>query len=242
MSQQIQLSSSRSRRPYCCSFCGEQGHNYISCTSGWFADFEQLCAARANSLGTRNLFKEWLWDIYSEDILLLKMFCVRKFRVSRVSLDVNLDERICLELITDYIFATYFNNLEIELVRLLTELQNLRESEPMQDLFNIFGSEDNFVGYTHASRLTRKMNIKLSVDSKMLEDTMCECSICYDEIKSKNFVKLTCNHEFCKDCMIKTIQTQRATKVCCALCRTEIESIQTKTEKIKENFEKIIVA
>jgi hypothetical protein len=241
MSQQnsIQLSSSRTRRTYCCSFCGEQGHNYITCSSTWFADFESLCATRANSLRSRILFKEWLWDIYSDDISLLFMFCVRKFRVSRV----NLDERICLELLTDYTFATYINNnLELEIARLLTELQNLRESEPMQDVFNAFGSENNFLGYT-ASRLSRKLDIKLSVESKQTEDTAaaCECSICYEGKKSKNFVKLNCNHEFCKECMIKTLETHTANNLRCALCRSDIKSIQTKTEKIKKKFDKFIV-
>jgi hypothetical protein len=243
MSQQnsIQLSSSRTRRAYCCSFCGEQGHNYITCTSTWFADFESLCATRANSLGTRTLFKEWLWDIYSDDISLLFMFCVRKFRVSRV----NLNERICLDLLTDYTFATYFNNnLELEIVRLLTELQNLRESEPMQNVFNAFGSEEMFAAQTTGLRMSgsfRKLNIKLSVESKKAEGTACECSICYDEIKSRNFVKLNCNHEFCKDCMIKTLETRTTNAPCCALCRCEIKNIQTKTEKIRENFNKFII-
>ena len=49
------------------------------------------------------------------------------------------------------------------------------------------------------------------------------CAICYDD---KNLVRMriTCNHEFCKNCLIKVINARwesddRSTLVSCPLCR-----------------------
>ena len=52
-----------------------------------------------------------------------------------------------------------------------------------------------------------------------------ECSICLEEIEQCKFVKLNCNHAFCKGCVIKTIKTNKSSTLCCALCRSEISSI-----------------
>ena len=68
----------------------------------------------------------------------------------------------------------------------------------------------------------------------------CECPICYDEKESNNFVKLGCNHEFCKDCVIKTMKTNHSTNLCCALCRADVKSIDSRTIEAKNEIDNYI--
>jgi len=66
----------------------------------------------------------------------------------------------------------------------------------------------------------------------------CECNICYENMDKYTFVKLNCNHEFCKDCVIKTIKTTDTYKEpCCAFCRTNIDSITTQSDEIKAELD-----
>jgi len=56
------------------------------------------------------------------------------------------------------------------------------------------------------------------------DENMCkDCSICYEEKKQYNFVKLNCGHEFCGIC-VKTI-IDKNDKPSCAFCRTDIKTI-----------------
>jgi nitrogen fixation NifU-like protein len=70
-------------------------------------------------------------------------------------------------------------------------------------------------------------------------EVKCECNICYDDKELKNFVKLGCNHEFCKDCVIETMKTSN-NKLCCAFCRTEITGIESRTTEIKSEIDNYI--
>jgi hypothetical protein len=51
---------------------------------------------------------------------------------------------------------------------------------------------------------------------------MNECIICLEEKNKNTFVKLNCSHDYCKECIIKTIKSDKRTKPCCPLCREEI--------------------
>ena len=81
-----------------------------------------------------------------------------------------------------------------------------------------------------------KLNIISSVKNDENEDInqLCECGICYEEKKVADHVKFNCNHEFCKDCVINTIKSrQNANNICCAFCRTEVKSIESRTNEVK---------
>ena len=55
-----------------------------------------------------------------------------------------------------------------------------------------------------------------------------------------NFVKLGCNHDFCKDCVISTMKTNHSTNLCCALCRAEVKSIESRTIETKNEIDNYI--
>jgi len=64
-------------------------------------------------------------------------------------------------------------------------------------------------------------NNKKSKESCVLED----CPICYEPLKYEDTVTLNCNHDFCKTCIIQSLQSLKNGNPCCALCRTNICSM-----------------
>lgn len=64
-----------------------------------------------------------------------------------------------------------------------------------------------------------------------------DCSICYENIKHNNLVKLNCNHEFCAPCIKNTIiHHTKIYNPSCALCR---EMMLHFTVKNKETYDLI---
>jgi hypothetical protein len=94
------------------------------------------------------------------------------------------------------------------------------------------------------TKINKKLNILSSIEHNDNEDItkICECSICYDEKELKNFVKLGCNHEFCKDCLITTMKTSQINdnNLSCALCRTEVKSVKSRTEQAHTDISELI--
>jgi hypothetical protein len=96
---------------------------------------------------------------------------------------------------------------------------------------------------------SKKFNIKIDINNQdnnlepeeKEEKKICECTICYDNIENDKFVKLNCNHEFCKDCLIKSLQNEERDTPCCAYCRAPIDTITLNKEEYKEEFMDIIL-
>ena len=245
------------RRRQCCSFCREQGHNIIRCNDNRIREFELLCATQVVRMNSSDEFKNWLSE---QDEYIIKVYAIRKFRVS---FGATLLYRI--NMITNYIYRTYvynsheeeeqsdFENDLMEFVQqLATQNQEIRNRIPeinevraietiliREMMFNMFPLMfTNFI----RENLYKKINILSTVNNNENENInkLCECDICYDEKEIKNFVKLGCNHEFCKDCMIKTIQTSHINNLYCALCRTEVKSIESRTNQVKNEINNYI--
>ena len=93
----------------------------------------------------------------------------------------------------------------------------------------------------HESRLlNRKFNIKTNYCENNDLSKKYECGICYDEYENKNNIKLNCGHEFCKDCIKKTLQNEKKLNPCCAFCRTEITNLNIYEESVKDEFKDLI--
>lgn len=71
-------------------------------------------------------------------------------------------------------------------------------------------------------------------------DNNCSCSICWDDKELINFVKLDCNHEFCKDCIIATTAHNHGKVPCCALCRAEVRTVISRTDEIQTEILQVI--
>jgi len=245
------------RRQQCCSFCRRPGHNLTTCDSDRLTEFELICANRVVNINSQDDFKNWLNENYMGDQLLLKTFAIRKFRVTSRANIVY-----CIDLITEYIFRTYKNtrqeddNFENDLLVLLGEIRNVRETETLRETQEYFlGLERILMREMYAILFTnminimreeynseRKFNILSTVENNENENIneKCECNICWDEKELKNFVKLGCNHEFCKDCIIKTLRTDQRENPCCALCRAEVKSINSRTNLVQRELTNLI--
>ena len=86
----------------------------------------------------------------------------------------------------------------------------------------------------------RTSNLTLMVETDLEEnlDENCQCSICWDDKERRQFVKLDCTHEFCKDCMKKTIETR--TNLCCALCRSELRTIRLRSPEVHAELSEVV--
>ncbi len=67
-------------------------------------------------------------------------------------------------------------------------------------------------------------NIKRETMAEKLESF--ECSICYEDVNTDipetKYCRLNCNHSFCNNCVSSQLDTGNN---CCALCRTQIQTI-----------------
>ena len=241
------------RRAQCCSFCRQRGHNVSTCNSDRLREFEAICATQVLQTNTQDDFKNWLIQNYMSEQLLIKSFTIKKFRISRTT---SIER--CMDLTAEYIFRIYKNTnenaehetqFENDLMTFIQELspnrEEIREEFPEIELVRtmermlmremMFGMMTRMLTNLNNVKINQKLNILSSIEHNDNEDVneICECSICYDEKKLQNFVKLGCNHEFCKDCLITTMKTSQTNgnNLSCALCRTEVKSIKLRTEQ-----------
>jgi len=253
------------RRQQCCSFCRQPGHNLTTCNSNRLREFEAICASQVLQTNTQDDLKNWLCQNYMSDHLLIKAFAIKKFRVTtRTSIDN------CIDLITQYIFATYKNNnenieiiehenqFENDLMTFIEELSTIREEEIQEnrrisEIQQFRAMENMLMREMFIAMMSRLVNRTLidennkfqivsTVNNNENEDIsqLCECNICYDEKELKNYVKLGCKHEFCKDCVINTMKTSNNNKLCCAFCRTEVSKIESRTKQVKNEIDNYI--
>lgn len=248
------------RRTQCCSFCRQQGHNLTTCNSNRLREFEAICATQVLQTETQDDFKNWLCQNYMSEQLLIKTFAIRKFRVtSRTRIE------ICISLVTEYIFTNYKNTNETEeiiehedqfendIMSFIRELSAEREEEnrTTSEIQQLRAMENMLMREMFISMMSRIINTTLRDDDHKFKivttvnecentNQKCECNICYENKELQGFVKLGCNHEFCKDCMISTMKTNHSTKLCCALCRGEVESIESRTSQVKNEIDKCI--
>ena len=142
------------------------------------------------------------------------------------------------------------NDIEKDLMDLLLQFRNNYSTEPIHEsLLNaniermfllelaiaylsnvyIYSNMDN-----ESYNLNRKNLINCSFHINKTENLneIKNCNICYDNKKLKNFVSLNCNHNFCENCIIKTLKINSNCIPTCALCRSEIKDITSRTLKI----------
>ena len=57
-----------------------------------------------------------------------------------------------------------------------------------------------------------------------------ECPICLTDQKKHDIIITNCNHSFCKDCVVKSLDMSKNARkqLSCALCRSQVHSLETK--------------
>jgi hypothetical protein len=235
----------------CCSFCGISGHNITKCNSDRLIEFEVLCSDVVKNMNSKDEFKNWLTENYKNNEIILKAFAIKKSRIG--SNDLN----IYIEIISEYIFNTYGNThiqedeIENDLLNLLLEIRNTYQRENWTEEQYYLNMERLLTlerSISYLNNLNENKNItveKIKINSKLFSNeneninNLCKCNICYENKKIKNFVKLECNHEFCVDCIINTLNYNKNKTINCALCRNNVKEISSRTNSIKNKLIKI---
>jgi hypothetical protein len=144
--------------------------------------------------------------------------------------------------------------MENDLLNLLLQIRNNYIAEPIhQDLIHqnmermlqiemaIAYLSNPFVNENNVT-VSRKnlINCTFNKNKKQNINESYNCNICYDKKKLNKFVTLDCNHEFCDNCIIKTLQVNKNIIPCCAFCRGEIKNIKTRTLEINAKIIEVI--
>ena len=245
-----------------CSFCRRAGHNILTCNSRLLRNFEAMCINNItsinNSINIDILFREFLLSQALNDSYLIKSFAIR---YCRASLRNNI--YICINNIIDYFnpFIEYRRNLLIQ----INSQQSIEENQQNNDLSQFINNSANILSNNnnnnnnnisiawsmlfidmilsiHESNINRKFDIKININENIdILNEKCDCKICYEEYENnKNFVKLDCGHEFCKDCIKKSLQNEKKITPCCAFCRKDIIKFDVYEESIKNEFSDLI--
>jgi hypothetical protein len=258
MMQVIQNMTNR-RRVTCCSFCRREGHNIVTCNDERLIKFEIDCCIECQSMNMEE-FKVWLRQKYFHLQTLIKTFSAKKCNIS-VSRSQN--TLVYLDAISNYIYQTYKYSYEIDqpsgfeadLIRILDELRIpiQQEEEPIEENMEAALQSDIRSGLlfldmrrTIAARRIEKPK-KFIIESvfnplsigekKEIE----ECCICFDSYNKKEFIRLNCNHEFCNDCLKKSLISDTRDTPCCAYCRTEITTMTSRTIDIYDKMSELVV-
>jgi hypothetical protein len=226
----------------CCSFCREQGHSINNCNDQRIINFGNECLIQKHLFDytddSRNNFKNWLMTYYLEmDRELVKAYAISKCDCRlRSSVDFIIDK------IVEHIYPEQNGNEEdvIPLIDEIIQDDNLLTLRILQFLryYTRINNES-----LNDSEQKLDITVQIEENDKMEIDKNCDCAICYeDNLSEKNFVKLNCQHNFCKDCLqtcLKNVYINQQIPSC-ALCRAEITTIVVHDEKIQDEFNEII--
>ena len=224
----------------CCSFCRQPGHSINLCNDQRIQDFDNLCRSKKlefeDSLIPIDAFQEWIYEYWPGNEQIIKAYAVSK----------------CGALLRDRIL----NLIESIMIHLYGEEYLLSEDSPpplvedLDDNVEIDDINSDLIIYHIVSLLTqnefrtageRKFSIKCDLN-KIESQEVCDCNICFEEFNITNFVKLNCNHEFCKECVKQTLKTcNRFLDPTCAYCRAPITNLSFKNNDVQSEFSEMII-
>jgi hypothetical protein len=159
--------------------------------------------------------------------------------------------------------AMLIDDIEADLLLALYELRDTEYIQPLQPIEPVYNEQfissrrQEYMRYMadilvftmlnnmlipsgeEQNAMVTRPDIRSSIDDKFVENASAvanECSICWDKKESDKFVKLNCNHEFCNDCIIKTLAANKHRAPCCALCRADINNITSRRVDVQSEI------
>ena len=159
--------------------------------------------------------------------------------------------------------AMLTDDIEADLLLALSELRNIEHIQPLQEIEPVYNEQfissrrreymrymADILVFTMLNNMLipdgeeplaigTRPDIRSSIDDKFVENASAvanECSICWDKKDSDKFVKLNCNHEFCNECIIKTLAANKHRAPCCALCRSDINNITSRRVDVQNEI------
>lgn len=219
---------SRENNGRLCGFCRRTGHTVIRCDDETVIngkrDIEEIINNNINTSRTivENILNEWLSD--KSDILLKAIFC--NIRIIKYSYYYSRSDIV--DIIKNYVMNKlyflrlyeYRNNQNTVQNARLTILIPYTVINTLKALYNI-------------------LSIQIIMAKSKLKYNDKECPICLDSLEYGTIQKTNCNHEYCKDCLTRTIKefANRRNKAKCPLCRSDIEIIYQNKKFINKILE-----
>ena len=215
-----------------CSLCAGEVHNMTTCTQLRFRQ-EQMSRLYAHK------WHKWVemfaiaaldaedWDQYLE-------FSKAIHRENVIWLKNPLH----LRLLRSYLNISPSGSSEKELIDFISELyrylvsKKCRLSLPTESISTVF---DKY----HWVLATFGRDYGITVEQKTRADNLlfASCAICYEDYSANSFVKTNCDHSFCHKCIVETIKIlPENKKLCCAMCRSNINHLSCYTSEIERNL------
>jgi hypothetical protein len=244
----------------CCSFCRRAGHRISNCDDERLKQFERLCYynyANNNNNGIETL-RQFLLDYSLQYPMVVRGYAHKKLGLnSRYNIDICIDRII-----------QYFTNNITTLQRINTSEDNISNNNILNN--NSVVSALLYLSQSRTNRRQvelmelmlfmrtisqlgsfidefQNVNRKFRMETKLTEQNdinlteVCECNICYESYEKKNFIKLNCSHEFCKECVKNCLKNEKRDRPSCAFCRNEINELEMHEEIIKEELADLII-
>jgi hypothetical protein len=191
-----------------CQLCNSDQHTMQTCNNVRLDEFEYILKQKKIEYNSSiREFNNWL---LTQEIILIQTFALSKCGGIMAEVD---SIQNCCDRIIDTIWTTpdldsqhNWDNSRLELLM-----------EVLDCLFEPI-----------------TQNLLITVD-KPPDYLSKECSICYEEDNAQNFVKLDCDHTFCKGCIIKIIKASPSVHKC-AMCRHEVTQMTTYNVNIKDEI------
>jgi hypothetical protein len=123
------------------------------------------------------------------------------------------------------------------------DLPDLIDPDPLENTIDMgfyFQNFENIYNRVFPSQTKIKFLERFGIVSVLEELTRNEliqnCCICFEDKNKDHFIQLGCNHEFCKDCFIKSLKSNKRNTQCCCYCRTEIKTIISRKSEDHEEI------
>jgi hypothetical protein len=150
-----------------------------------------------------------------------------------------------IEVTINEVFEENFNNV----IANLTTIYTYEVTEDINLQMSIIRRYTDYLLYlfrTHQAReyyleeqTQRTVVLTVENNDENLDET-CQCSICWDDKEVRQFVKLDCNHEFCKDCIRQTVTNETRTNFHCALCRGEVRTMRLRSQEAHTELSRVL--
>ena len=197
-----------------CQFCHNEGHTMRTCNNARLDEFEDILNQKKIEYnGSVRSFKNWL---VGQDTILIQTFALRK--CGGLIWEHGSIQDYC-DTIIDFVFVRpIYNNRRIDL---LVDL-----------LDGLIDPITNSISPLLLQALASGVIVTVEVPT---DDLLQECSICYEDYKTPNFVKLDCEHIFCKGCIVAIAKTHPMVHKC-AMCRHDVTQMTTYNVNIKDEI------
>ena len=198
-----------------CGYCREVGHNVTECSSNEVVlHSNQLEELMNDPTTTIDRLHEWLSN--KSEALIKVILC--KMRLVR--------------------FTTHLTHLQLVNI-ILSRMDQIRVGRnALQNIINNANQiADEYRGELQLPRFEitdenvyNKLSITTSEVTNNSEDII--CPICFENVEQEKICKTNCNHEFCKDCMNKSLRDNIIIKneSGCPLCRSKITHLYISTD------------